>query len=36
MKDYTRVAVAGGHHFGSDYDALAGHIANFVAAEIAR
>lgn len=36
MPGYTRVAIAGGHHFGSDYDLLAGHIATFVAAETAR
>jgi len=33
---YTRAAVAGGHHFGADYDALASRIAAFVAAEDGR
>jgi type IV secretory pathway VirJ component len=29
---YTRATVPGGHHFGSDYDALAAQIATFVSA----
>lgn len=33
---YTRAAVPGGHHFGSDYDELASRIAAFVSANSAR
>ena len=33
---YTRVTVPGGHHFGSDYDALAARIAAFVGANTPR
>lgn len=31
---YTRAAVVGGHHFGSDYDELASRIAAFVSSSI--
>jgi type IV secretory pathway VirJ component len=33
---YTRAVVAGGHHFGSDYDDLASRIAAFVSANAVR
>jgi len=33
LPGYTSATVAGGHHFGADYDALAARIASFVAAE---
>lgn len=32
LPGYTHAAVAGGHHFGSDYDELASRIAEFVSA----
>jgi type IV secretory pathway VirJ component len=33
---YTRAALTGGHHFGSDFDALASRIASFVAPDDAK
>ena len=36
LPGYTRAPVPGGHHFGSDYDALAARIATFVAANSPR
>jgi type IV secretory pathway VirJ component len=31
---YERIAIPGGHHFGSDYDALASRIAAFVSSAV--
>jgi type IV secretory pathway VirJ component len=36
LPGYTRELVSGGHHFGSDYDALASKIAAFVSATESR
>jgi len=33
---YTRTTIAGGHHFGSDYDDLASRLASFVESNSAR